>query len=89
MSSAECLAVLGRMFEATMYVAGPLLVASLVVGLLVGVAQTATQVNEPSVSFLLKTAVMVAVLATMGTMLVEHLMGYAKDSFSAIAQVVR
>ena len=89
MSSAGCLELLGRLFQVTLYVAGPLLLASLIAGLFVGVAQTATQVNEPSVSFLLKTAAVVAVLVAMGSVLVQQVTGYTRETFQAITQVVR
>ena len=89
MHSEACLGMLARMLEVVLSVAGPVLLASLVAGLLVGVIQAATQVNEPSVSFLVKTAAVLAVLVALGGMLVDQVTTYTKQSFSSIADVVR
>ena len=89
MSAEACLGMLAHMLQVTISVAGPLLLASLVAGLLVGVIQTATQVNEPSVSFLVKTGAVLAVLVALGGVLVAQVTSYTRESFGAIADVVR
>ncbi len=89
MSEEACLGMLAHMLEVTLATVGPLLIASLVAGLIVGVIQTATQVNEPSVSFLVKTAAVIAVLIALGSVIVEQVTTYTKQSFTSIADVVR
>ena len=54
-------------------VATPVLVAALIVGLLVGVLQTATQVNEASVSFLFKLLAVAAALVVFGPFMLTEL----------------
>jgi len=46
----------------TFVLAGPVLIALLIVGLVIGILQAATQVNESSVSFVPKLVVIVVVL---------------------------
>jgi flagellar biosynthetic protein FliQ len=70
-------------------VAGPLLLASLVTGVVVGVAQTVTQINEQSISFLAKAACVAAVVVALGGGLAQHLTGFARRCFGAVELVVR
>jgi flagellar biosynthetic protein FliQ len=88
MSTEACLALLADMLRTVVLVAGPLLVASLIAGLVVGVAQTATQVNEPSISYLAKAIAVAFVLLAMGAALAGYATTYARASFQAVARVV-
>jgi flagellar biosynthetic protein FliQ len=70
-------------------VAGPALLAALVVGLLVGIVQTATQVNESSVSFVAKLLAVLAALAVCGPYASHAVVDYARRSISSISEMVR
>ena len=56
MSPELALTELRRGLEVALWVGGPLLVAVLVVGVVVGVVQAATQINEPTIAFIAKAA---------------------------------
>ncbi len=73
----------------TAYVAGPLLLAALVSGVIVGLFQAVVQVNEASLSFLVKLVSVCLVLLGLGSTLGGNLVGYARRSFSSIERVVR
>ena len=73
----------------TAYVAGPLLAAALVAGVAVGLFQAVVQVNEASLSFVVKLACVAAVLVAMGATLSGSLVGYARRCFGGIETVVR
>jgi flagellar biosynthetic protein FliQ len=70
-------------------IAGPLLIAALVVGVLVGVLQAATQVNEASVSFLTKLVAMGLTVLALGSWTMRTLVDYTERTFSSISDVVR
>lgn len=70
-------------------VAGPLLIASLVAGVGIGIAQTVTQINEQSISFLVKVIAVSAVLVAMGSALAGSMATYTRRCFTGIEQVVR
>jgi len=70
-------------------VAGPVLLAALFVGLLVGVFQTATQVNEASVSYLAKLIAVSLALIVVGPLMLTQLVDYTRASIKNIAGVVR
>ena len=69
--------------------AGPILLAALVVGLLVGVFQTATQVNEASVSYLAKLIAVAATLVVMGPLILTGLVDYTRQSIRAISGIIK
>jgi flagellar biosynthetic protein FliQ len=74
--------------ELALMVGGPLLLAVLAVGVVVGLLQAATQVNEPTVAFIAKALAMVVALAAMGSLLVGMLVDYTIALFQRIPQIV-
>ena len=65
--------------------AGPALVLSLLVGVLVAIFQAVTQIHEQSVGFMLKLIVVIAVLLIGGGWMLETLQDYTKEIFALIA----
>ena len=51
--------------------------------------QTATQINEQSIGYVLKTAVVLVVMLIAGPYMVEKSVAYARDTIGSIAEVVR
>jgi flagellar biosynthetic protein FliQ len=70
-------------------IAGPMLVAALIVGVVIGVLQAATQVNEASVSFLTKLIAMGLVVLALGSWTMRTLVEYTGRTIGSIADVVR
>jgi flagellar biosynthetic protein FliQ len=89
MTLEQAIDLLSGMLRALLFVVGPLLAVSLVSGVLVGIVQTATQINEPSISFLVKVLSVVAAGTVLGSQLATYVVQYAHTSFEAVAQVVR
>jgi len=83
------LALADRMLWVTALVAAPVLLASLAVGLAVGVIQAATSVNEQTLTFVPKLAVTALVLVVFGASMMALVGDFAKDIFAQIAQVSR
>jgi flagellar biosynthetic protein FliQ len=69
-------------------VSAPLLLAVLVVGLVVGVIQAATQINEATLSFVPKIIAAVAVMAIMGPWMMTKLVDYLRNTLLAIPGAV-
>jgi flagellar biosynthesis protein FliQ len=85
----HALALLSGLLQTAILVSGPLLAAALVGGLVVGVLQTATQINEQSVGYVLKTAVVLVAMLVAGPYMIEKCMVFTRDSIASISQVVR
>ena len=77
------------MLKVAMVLCGPVLAASLSGGILVGVLQTATQINEASIGYVFKSSLVILVFLVAGPTLADHLLQYARQSFQAVALVVR
>lgn len=87
--TAALLAMADRMLWTTALVAGPILVASLVVGLVVGIVQAATSVNEQTLTFVPKLAVTALVLVLLGAAMLGLVADFAEEIFATIADIGR
>ncbi|MEO8798736.1 MAG: flagellar biosynthetic protein FliQ [Polyangiaceae bacterium] len=89
MNADQAANLIANLLQTTLLVAGPILIASLLAGVFVGILQTATQINEASVSYVVKVVAVGLVLVVLGPRLAQQAIGYTKDNFKAVATVVR
>ena len=71
-----------------MKVSAPFLVAGLVVGLLVSIFQAATQIQEPTLSFIPKILVTGAVVTIGGPWMLAQMVGYTHELYASIPSLV-
>ncbi|MBO9722973.1 MAG: flagellar biosynthetic protein FliQ [Novosphingobium sp.] len=83
---AALLSLADRMLWITALVAAPVLLASLAVGLAVGIVQAATSVNEQTLTFVPKLAVTAVVLVVFGGAMMALVGEFAQDVFAQIAR---
>jgi flagellar biosynthetic protein FliQ len=69
-------------------IAGPLLLAALVVGLLVSVFQAVTQIQEQSLSLIPKIAGVAVVIVLLGPWMLGQLVAYTTALYTAIPTMV-
>jgi flagellar biosynthetic protein FliQ len=81
---AALLALADRMLWITALVAAPVLLASLVVGLVVGIVQAATSVNEQTLTFVPK--LVVTALVLFGGAMMALVGDFTQEIFAQIAQ---
>jgi flagellar biosynthesis protein FliQ len=84
MSSDQALELVTRMLWASCLVAGPVLAACLLVGLLVSVFQVVTQLQEMSLSYVPKLAVAAAVVVMLAPWMLSRLTRFAVSLFDII-----
>lgn len=72
----------------TMLIAAPLLVSALGVGLLIGMFQAATQINEMTLSFIPKLLVLVLALVAAGPWMLSVIVNYTKQLFMQIPSLI-
>ncbi len=77
-----------RALEMTMLLAAPLLLVALAVGLLVGIFQAATQINEMTLSFIPKLIGMAVALMIAGPWMLRELIGYTRTLIESIPSLV-
>ncbi|HKT84587.1 MAG TPA: flagellar biosynthesis protein FliQ [Novosphingobium sp.] len=76
-----------KMLWVTALVAAPVLIASLVVGLAVGIVQAATSVNEQTLTFVPKLAVTALVLVLFGGSMMTLIGDFTQEIFAQIANI--
>ena len=78
-----------RSFEATLQLAAPLLIASLVIGLIISIFQAVTSINEATLAFAPKIiAVMVAMIIFFPWMM-TYMSDFTREIYSFIATMRR
>ncbi|MBK6801923.1 flagellar biosynthetic protein FliQ [Novosphingobium sp.] len=87
--TASLLSLADRMLWVTALVAAPVLLASLAVGLVVGVIQAATSVNEQTLTFVPKLAVTALVLVVLGASMLGLVGDFTQEVFAQIAATGR
>jgi flagellar biosynthesis protein FliQ len=77
-----------RALMLTVYLAAPLLLSALAVGLLVGIFQAATQIQEMTLSFIPKLMVLVLALVVGGPWMIRTLVEFTEQLFYEIPGLV-
>ncbi|KLD62253.1 flagellar biosynthesis protein FliQ [Dyella japonica] len=72
-----------------MMVAAPLLLTALLVGLIIGVVQAATQINEMTLSFIPKVVAMAAVALIAGPWMLRTLVQFTRQLIESLPGAVK
>ena len=76
-------------FVIALQIGGPLLGASLVVGMMVSVFQAVTQINEQTLTFVPKIIAVFVAMLVAGPWLMSSLVSYTSNLFSMLPAMVR
>ena len=88
MTPKTVMTVAQRALEITLLLSAPLLVTALLVGLLVGVFQAATQINEMTLSFIPKLLGMAAAVVVAGPWMLKLIVSYTRELFMSIPSLI-
>ncbi len=75
--------------KTTALVAAPILISTLVIGLVVSIFQALTQINESSLSFIPRMIVVGIVFVLAGPWMMDLLSNYTTQLFENISEIVR
>ena len=87
MSNGQIVDIAQRAMFIVAEVGGPILVTCLVVGLIVSIFETATQIHEQSLSFVPKIVVVLLLLVVAGGWMVSKLSDFTREIFTAVAKM--
>lgn len=73
----------------TLMLTGPALGLSLVVGLIIGIFQAVTQINEMTLTFVPKILAVFLALALFGPWMLNAMLGYTANLFTSLPNFVR
>jgi flagellar biosynthesis protein FliQ len=77
-----------RALVVTSMISAPLLLAALATGVVIGMLQAATQINEMTLSFIPKLLVLVATIFVSGHWILQTLIDYTRALFESIPAVL-
>ena len=77
-----------KMLEVVTMLAAPLLIPALVIGLVVGMFQAATQINEMTLSFIPKLAVVGVALVVAGPWMLDTLISFTRELYQNIPALI-
>jgi flagellar biosynthetic protein FliQ len=75
--------------KTTMLLAGPMLIAAMLIGIVVSVFQAITQINEATLTFIPKMLAVIIVLVVMGPWMLETMQQYASHVLGGAGEWVR
>ena len=77
--------VLREAVSVALKLGGPMLILSMLVGVVIAIFQAVTQIHEQTISFMLKLIVVILVLLIGGAWMLTTLQDYTKEIFALIA----
>ena len=87
MSESQVMEVMQAAMVVTLKVAGPILVASMLVGLVISVVQAATQIHEQTVSFVPKLFTIAVVMVVLGPWILQTMNDFTEYIFRLIVSL--
>ena len=85
MDTTTVIDVLREAVSVALKLGGPMLILSMLVGVVIAIFQAVTQIHEQTISFMLKLIVVILVLLIGGSWMLTTLQDYTKEIFSLIA----
>ncbi|MBR1382824.1 MAG: flagellar biosynthesis protein FliQ [Ruminococcus sp.] len=87
MTSGDLLTIFSQAFTVVLKIAGPLLIASIIIGLIVAIFQAATQIHEQTLTFVPKLIIIALILLVAGTWMMTLMDDFFKMIFDRIANL--
>ncbi len=88
MDSGTAVTLVGQAIVLVAKLAGPILIATLAIGLVVSLFQAVTSVQESSLTFLPKLVVVAAILALTGHWMITEITDYTEQLYNSIPKML-
>ena len=89
MSQSAILTVLQQALIVVLELSAPILLTSLIVGLIISLLQAVTQVNEQAINYVPKIAAIALVLVFAGPWMIQILLSFATHIFSSLPTMIQ
>lgn len=87
MTEVDVVNLIREAFIVTLKISSPILLTALVVGLLVGILQTTTSIQEPTIAFVPKLVSIFAVIILFSAWMVRVMTDYTREIFFMIEKI--
>ena len=88
MTTSEITDVMYQLFVLAAQLAGPVLIISMVVGIIISIIQAATQIHEQTLTFLPKLVVIGVILVINGSNMLRALQDFTKQIFEYSTKII-
>ena len=85
MDTTTVIDVLREAVSVALKLGGPMLILSMLVGVMIAIFEAVTQIHEQTISFMLKLIVVILILLIGGSWMLTTLQDYTKEIFALIA----
>lgn len=85
MTNGEVSDLMYKLFVMAIQLAGPILVISMAVGIVISILQAATQIHEQTLTFVPKLLIIGIILVFTGSNMLQSLQDFTRDIFAMIA----
>lgn len=85
MTETEVLDIMYQMFQTVLKLALPLLLVSMIIGVIIAIFQAATQINEQTMTFVPKLLAVIAILGLLGSSMLKTLQDFLQTMIRLIA----
>lgn len=72
----------------TLFLGGPILLMSLVVGSLISLIQSATQINEVTLTFIPKMIGIIVILVVLGSWMMQKILVFTANLFNSLPTII-
>lgn len=86
LTTSEITDVMYQLFVLAAQLAGPVLIISMIVGIVISIIQAATQIHEQTLTFLPKLVVIGVILVINGSNMLKAMQDFTKQIFDMIAR---
>ena len=87
MTNGEVADLMYKVFIMALQLGGPVLVVSMAVGIIISILQAATQIHEPTLTFVPKLLVIAIILVFTGSNMLQSLQDFTKEVFALITAI--
>lgn len=87
MTTSEIIGIFQAALLASMKVAGPILIASIAIGIVISIFQAATQIHEQTLSFVPKLVAIALIVVVLGPWMMETMSDFVHYIFDVIVRL--
>lgn len=88
MTESYLLALAQNAITVALTLSAPVLILSLVIGIVVSLIQAATQINEPTLTFIPKLVAVCAVLLLLGSWMLQQIVAFTTNLFTSLPNLI-
>ena len=87
MNELDAVTLIREALYVTMKISAPILITALIMGVFIGILQTTTSIQEPTIAFVPKLIAIFVVIVIFSTWIIKTMLDYTRDLFGMINRI--